>query len=46
MDQEKIKSIYKLNVLEDILEKCDEDISKEITKLQVKEADDNINFLL
>lgn len=46
MDQEKIKSIYKLNVLEDILEKCEEDISKEITKLQVKEADDNINFLL
>ena len=46
MDQEKIKSIYKLNVLEDILEKCEEDISKEITKLQVKESDDNINFLL
>ena len=46
MDQDKVTRVYKLNELEQVLVKCEDDISSRIADLDIKEADDNINFLL
>lgn len=46
MDQDKVTRFYKLNELEQVLVKCEDDISSRIADLDIKEADDNINFLL
>lgn len=46
MNQEEITTFYKLNDLEQILVKCEDDISCRIEELELKETDDNLNFLL
>ncbi len=44
MDQDKVTRFYKLNELEQVLVKCEDDISSRIADLDIKEANDNINF--
>ena len=46
MKNEEIAEFYRLNDLESILEKCEEDISDRIAELKIKEADDYKNYLL
>lgn len=46
MNQEDVTTFYKLNELEQILAKCEDDISSRIEELELKETEDNLNFLL
>jgi len=38
MDQDKVTRFYKLNELEQVLVKCEDDISSRIADLDIKEA--------
>lgn len=44
MNQEDVTTFYKLNELEQILAKCEDDISSRIEELELKETEDNLNF--